>query len=106
MGKDRTTATIDTAEQKATEFEAETCVLRTLRGRRLFAIELAPEENLTPGDPTPIGGAIERCLTIGWIGTGGPGSVDGRLWLADPGRAELIRRSAKKLGGSAGDEAS
>lgn len=97
---------IDIEYEKRSQSGAETFALQALRGHPLFATELASEENRVPGGPAPISEAIERCLTIGWLDMGGPGSIDKRLWLTGAGRAELMRRSVRNVGGRGGDEAS
>jgi hypothetical protein len=73
----------------------ETFVLAALQTHPLFATEVAPNENRSPGEPRPISDALDRCLNEGWVRTGHANSCDWRMHLSDTGRVELARRRAR-----------
>jgi hypothetical protein len=83
------------ADEPMKESAAEKTVLEVLIAGPRFGIEVARDENRTPGDPAPVSEALGRCLAGGWVRTGAVSSPDWRMHLTDAGGAELARRKAE-----------
>jgi hypothetical protein len=71
-------------------------VLESLAAAALFALELAPDENRSPGGPAPLSDALGRCLMVGWVRTAPADSPDWRMHLTAAGAGELAWRVAEE----------